>query len=273
MAQPVRTEEGRRIRSAYVAGPGCRLVSSDYSQVEMRVTASESGDARMLDIFRNKQDIHAQTASWMFGIPEGELDEMKHRYPAKRVGFGVLNDISAAGLQRELIKGGGAREEDWPLSRCQEMIHSWFDIYTGVAAYMKASREHAMRYGWVRDMWGRRRLIPGVRMKTEYLRQEALRQAANAPIQMGAQGIIKQAMGELVPLYRSFHRPDSGDVCMPLIQIHDDILMEISKTIADTYLPLQVAVMESAAPPGFQVPLEVDIKVGERWGEMKKWEV
>lgn len=267
MAQPVRTAEGRRIRDGYIAPPGCKLVSCDYSQVEMRVTASESEDKEMLRIFHSGKDIHAQTASRMFGIPIGNLDEMKHRYPAKRVGFGVLNDISAMGLQREMIVGGAA-EADWSVSRCEELIAAWFDVYRGVAAYMKHNREHALRYGYVKDMWGRIRLIPGVRAASRNLKEEALRQAGNAPIQMGAQGVIKEAMGRLVPVYRQLRQ--EGQHVSPIIQIHDDIVMEMGDGIIPMMVPLQISIMESVAPQ-MRVPLVVDAKIGQRWGSLTKW--
>jgi len=200
MAMPVRSEEGRLIRDAFLAAEGCEIGCADYSQVEMRLTADQSRDPRMCEIFLNGEDIHNKTASAMFGIPESRLDEMKHRYPAKRVGFGVLNDISATGLQRELIVGG-ADESDWPIDRCEELIDTWFDIYSGVRAYMDANRSYAAEHGKIVDMWGRVRWTPWALAKTEWKQEEGLKQAGNTPIQSGAQGIIKRAMVKLQPLY------------------------------------------------------------------------
>lgn len=265
MAQPTRSDEGRKVRDCYRAPEGWKLVSGDYSQVEMRVAANDSRDDRMLEIFLGGADIHAQTASWMFGIPVDQLDEMEHRYPAKRVGFGILNLITAEGLQRELEVGGA---HGWTVRRCEDMIRSWFDIFRGVARYMKANGEQAKRFGYVRDMWGRLRYIPGIRSQNKWVRLEAERQAGNAPIQMGAQGIIKEAMGRLVPEYRRW----DGAV-RPLIQIHDDIVWEIRDDVLDEALGVIKRVMEESTPSNFLIPLGVDFKVGERWGSMTKTKI
>lgn len=262
MAQPVRTSEGRRMRDGFVAEDGYIMLSADYSQIEMRTCAHDSQDPELLRIFRLGLDIHSETASWMFGIPIPELDEMLHRYPAKRVGFGVLNDLSAKGLQRELI-AGGAPEAMWPLRRCQDLIDSWFIKYSGVKAWMRESHAHAMRYGWVADMWGRLRFIPGARSPNKWTKMEALRQAGNAPIQMGAQGVIKRAMAALTPWYKSHN----GAV-RPLIQIHDDLVFEIREDVVDEAKAIIPALMEGAVK--LSVPIRVDMKMGKRWGSMEK---
>ena len=265
MAQPVRSSEGRKIRDCYVAEDGMVLLSGDYSQVEMRVAANDSKDEVMMSIFWEGKDIHAVTASNMFGIPISQLDEMKHRYPAKRVGFGILNLITAEGLQRELSSGGAG---GWSVSDCQEMIKSWFQIYKGVAAYMKASGEQAKRYGYIRDMWGRLRYIPGIRSVNRWSRIEAERQAGNAPIQMGAQGVIKEAMGRLVPVYREMNK-EIG-IIRPLIQIHDDIVWEVEEWMVGIVTPIIRKIMIGAITKDFIIPLEVDFKSGKKWGSMKK---
>ena len=259
MAQPTRSEEGRKVRDCYVAPEGYVFLSGDYSQVEMRVAANDSRDEKMMGIFLSGEDIHAYTASEMFGLPISQLDEMKHRYPAKRVGFGILNLITAEGLQRELTVGGAG---EWSLSDCEEMIKAWFDIYSGVAAYMKENGRMARRYGYVRDMWGRIRYIPGISSTNRWVRIEAERQAGNAPIQMGAQGIIKEAMGRLVPVYRRLG-------VKPLIQIHDDIVWEVKKEEVDKVIRELRPIMTDP-PPDFIIPLEVDFKEGSKWGSMKK---
>lgn len=261
MAQPTRSKEGRMVRDCYVAGEGKVLLSGDYSQVEMRVAASEAEDEKMLRVFWSGEDIHAITASEMFGIPVSQVDEKKHRYPAKRVGFGILNLITAEGLHRELVTGGSTIHS---LSDCREMIKAWFEIYHGIAAYMKANGEHAKRFGYVKDCWGRLRYIPGIKSTNRWSRIEAERQAGNAPIQMGAQGVIKEAMGCLVPVYRPW-----GDAIKPMIQIHDDIVWEIEEEVLPIVLPEIKTVMESAGPKEFLVPLEVDFKQGKKWGSMK----
>jgi DNA polymerase-1 len=262
MAQPVRTAEGRKIRDGFEAPEDWWFLSGDYSQVEMRVAAHDSQDEEMLRIFREDLDIHSQTASRMFGIPEGALDEMLHRYPAKRVGFGILNDISAHGLQREMVVGG-AKMADWPLARCKDLIQRWFEVFHGISAYMERSRAEARHRGYVRDMWGRFRRVPGVRSADKRTVADALRQAGNAPIQMGAQGIIKEAMGRLVEVYRDFH-------CVPQIQIHDDLVFLVRDDDMDSFAIVMKAVMEGVAP-FLSVPLKVVMKYGRKWGNMEKW--
>ncbi len=265
MAQPTRSAEGRMVRDCYVAPEGCVLLSGDYSQVEMRVAASEAKDERMLQIFWAGDDIHAITASEMFGIPISRVDEKKHRYPAKRVGFGILNLITAEGLHRELVTGGSTLHS---LDDCRLMVKSWFEIYSGIAAYMKSNGEHAKRHGYVRDMWGRIRYIPGIKSTNRWGRIEAERQAGNAPIQMGAQGVIKEGMGRLVPIYRDLSGIGLGEL-KPLIQIHDDIVWQVGEDLLPLAKDQIKRELEGSAPPGFLVPLEVDFKEGKRWGSLR----
>jgi len=270
MAIPVRTVEGRRVREGFIPADGCVISCADYSQVELRITASESGDRRMCSIFHRGEDIHSKTASEMFGIPESRLDSMKHRYPAKRVGFGVLNDISAHGLQRELVVGG-ANEEDWPVDRCQELIDTWFSVYPGVKTYMDNNRNYAAQHGKVVDMWGRIRWVPWAKTKSKWKRERGLRQAGNAPIQSGAAGVMKRAMANLQPLYVYWRRIKKRRT-VPLIQIHDDLVSEQDKRSYKEVLKEQKRIMESADGGKMKVPLVVDMKVGgENWGTTKKY--
>jgi DNA polymerase-1 len=135
---------------------------------------------------------------------------------------------------------------------------------------MKSVGEYAKRYGYVRDMWGRIRFIPGIRSTNSWVRMEAERQAGNAPIQMGAQGVIKEAMGRLVPVYREINK-ETG-YCQPLIQIHDDIVWEMEEWMVPIVQPRVKQVMEGVAPADFIIPLKVDTKVGGKWGSLEKWE-
>ena len=265
MAQPTRSEEGRKIKDCFVAPEGMLLLECDYSQVEMRIAANDSKDERMMGIFWAGDDIHAITASEMFGVPISRLDEMKHRYPAKRVGFGILNLITAEGLQRELTVGGAG---EWTVDDCKKMIKSWFEIYKGVATYMKSSGEQAKRYGYVRDMWGRIRYIPGIRSTNKWIRMEAERQAGNAPVQMGAQGMIKEAMGKLVSVYHGLSKIGRVD---PLIQIHDSLVWLIDERLGEIARTEIGGVMRGVAPPDFIIPLEVDFKMGKKWGSLVKF--
>jgi uracil-DNA glycosylase family 4 len=266
MAIPVRTMEGRRVRDGFVARPGCSFLSADYSQIEMRVVAHDSQDEVMMGIFRRNADIHVETACAAFQLPPGEIDEMEHRYPAKRVGFGVLNDISPSGLLRELEVGGA---KGWTEGRCQDFIERWFSIYSGVKLYMEEKRVEARRTREVRDMFGRKRLVPEVISAHFWIREAGTRQAANAPIQMGAQGIIKQAMGDLVPTIEEFNQ--QGSIFIPWAQIHDDLPFEVEDDILPIVAPIIKSTMENAVE--LDVPITVDLKVGKRWGSMEKYKI
>jgi uracil-DNA glycosylase family 4 len=267
MAQPVRSVEGRKIRDCYIASDGCVLLSVDYSQIEMRVVAHSSNDEKMLGIINGGLDIHSQTASAIFNIPVEELDEMKHRYPAKSVGFGILYGMGPDGLQKQLVQGG-ADESFWTQGRCRGLIDKWFDMYSGIAAYMRKNRYTASHTGTVTDMWGRIRHVPGAMSPNSAIRERALRQAGNDPIQGGAQGIIKRAMAALTPVYKEYL--SSGRIFRPLIQIHDDIVFEVGKDILEEVVPIVTAIMEGIAP-FMRVGMKVDPKVGERWGSLEKW--
>jgi uracil-DNA glycosylase family 4 len=262
MAQPVRTAEARRVREGFVARPGWVLASMDYSQIEMRVTADQSQDPTMLEVFRKGLDIHSETASRMFNLPVTALDEMKHRYPAKRTGFGILNLISPQGLLREMQVGGAT---GWTEEGCESLIREWFRIYAGVKAWIQENEAEARRTGKIRDMWGRYRLVPEIQCSDSRIVEDGVRQACNAPIQMGAQGIIKRAMGELVGVVREW----GEDSVKPLLQVHDDILWEIREDLAPILIPVIKSVMEGCAR--LSIPTPVDAKCGRRWGEMKKW--
>jgi uracil-DNA glycosylase family 4 len=260
MAIPVRTQEGRELRDAFEAEDGFVFLSGDYSQVEMRVIAHDSQDPVMMDIFWRGADIHSETAAGMFEIPVTSVEEMAHRYPAKRVGFGILNDISAMGLQREFFMGGAGW---WEEGKCQDLIDRWFRVYAGVRRKMDDYRLYSRRHREIRDMHGRRRWVPEVVSVHPYVVEAGLRQAANAPIQMGAQGIIKEAMRQLVPVYSGF----KGSI-RPLIQIHDDLVWEVEEGLVGGIIPIIKDVMENAVK--LSVPILVDFKAGKRWGSMAK---
>lgn len=262
MAMPTRTEDGRRIREGFVARPGYSFLSNDYSQVEMRVIAHISEDPAMLKVFRTGVDLHTATAAGMFEIPPEEVDEMLHCYPAKRVGFGVLNLISAGKLLQEFQVGGAV---GWTEPRCQKVIDDWFKLYYKVAEYVKERKAEARRTGMVRDMFGRVRLIPEIISVHRNIREAGIRQAVNGPIQMGAQGVIKEAMRQLHPILK-----DVGeDTIIPLIQIHDDLVFECKTDSIPVMIPIIQGVMENCVE--LRVPLKVDSKYGPSWSNMTKW--
>ena len=261
MAIPTRTEDGRKIRGGFVAPDGYSFLAGDYSQVEMRIAAHLSQDKNMMHVFNTGQDIHTFTAAGMFEIPVEQIEEMKHRYPAKRVGFGILNLISAKKLLRELEIGGA---EGWTEPRCQNMIDSWFRLYYGIAEYVEDRKAEARRTGMVRDWFGRVRLVPEVMSVHRQIVEAGIRQAVNGPIQMSAQGVIKEAMRQLVPIYQSYTNAE----LTPIIQIHDDLTWLVLNDLIPTIVPVIKMVMEGCVQ--ISVPLKVDFKVGPRWEGMKK---
>lgn len=262
--QPKRGEEGKKIRGGFIASPGCILLRQDYSQIEMRLAAHCSGDSTMLRMFKEGRDIHSETASWIFKIPIGKLDDDKHRYPAKSIGFGILYGITGIGLQKQLLAQGisYSREE------CQSMINSWLEMYSDIADYAEEVKAIARRFGYVSDIFGRRRLVPETMSTIPRIREAGLRQAVNAPIQMGAQGIIKQAMCDLTPIYKKFQSEDY--ICRPLIQIHDELIFEVSEEIIKSVAILCKSFMENAVE--LKIPTPIDQKIGYNWRNTKEIE-
>lgn len=266
MNQPTRSEDGKRIRKAFKAREGCSIVSNDLSQIEMRVLADESGDKGLIKIFTEGLDLHSITASNIFGRPVDQLDEMLHRYPAKRVGFGVVYGITAAGLQEQLLMIG-LDPAHWTIARCQQLIDDWFKLYPDVLMYMEDLIAFALRHGYVKDMFGRRRYLPTIRSASKWTRLEAARQAGNAPIQSGAAGIFKLAMKKLKPIYTQFQK--DGYVCHPLIPIHDDLVFEVQEEIVPLWIPICQDVMQHVVT--LKVPILSEAKVGKNWGEQEKY--
>ena len=244
----------------YVLANG--LVSKN-SQIEMRMAAHCSQDPIMSQVFMDDLDIHSETASRMFHLPIDQLDSMKHRYPAKRIGFGILYGISAVGLLAQMEV---ARAEGWTEISCQELIDSWLRVYQGVAVMMNNNKAYARRHGEIRDMFGRRRLVPEVWSSDKRVIEEGLRYAINAPIQMGAQGVIKTAMANL---WRELAEEIQMGIIRPIIQIHDDLVFEIKEGAVDWVVPLVESIMATAVT--LSIPTPVEPKTGPSWGSLTKF--
>lgn len=261
---PVRDKLGNRIREAFVAAPGCKILSIDYSQIELRVAAHESQDAALIHDFITGIDPHTSTAATAFGIAYEDVDPKKHRYPMKRAGFGVLYGISAKGLL-ELFESEGI--EGWTEQSCQELIDLWFGVHAGVERYMFHVQQRVRQDGKVRDMFGRYKLVPEVYSAHYWLVSRGMRQACNYPIQAGAQEIIKEAMGQLMHVMPEFN--GSGRVCTPLMQIHDELLFEVSDEQLTDVATVCKGIMENVVE--LCVPLKCDVEVGPSWGELKSF--
>ena len=247
---PVRSEEGRRIRKAFIATPGYRLMAADYSQVELRIMAHLSGDATLRRAFAEGQDIHRATAAEVFGAaPEQITDEQ--RRAAKAINFGLIYGMSAWGLARQI---GVERGE------AQQYVDLYFDRFQGVKAYMDGTRASAREQGFVETVYGRRLYLPEINASNQQRRQYAERTAINAPMQGTAADIIKRAMIRV----DEWLRADEPDVLM-VMQVHDELVFEVPESEVDTVATHVRGLMVEAAT--LDVPLEVDIGVGQNWEE------
>ena len=249
---PNRTELGRLIRGAFVPRDGSLLLSADYSQVELRVLAHLSGDALLLNAFRNDQDVHARTAEEVFGS-EAESDPREYRRRAKVINFGIVYGLSAFGLSNRL---GIGRDE------ARAFIDSYFERYQGVRAWLDKTIEEAREKGEVRTLLGRLRPIPDIRSRDYNTRSFAERAAVNSPIQGTAADIIKLAM---IRAGHELHR--RGSQTQLLLQVHDELVFEVPTDEVDAIKGLVRTAMEQAVE--LDVPLRVALNVASNWKDMK----
>ena len=247
---PVRTEEGRKIRKAFVPEPGHVLMSADYSQIELRLLAHVAKIDSLIKAFHDGADIHAMTASQVFGVPVEGMDPMVRRQ-AKAINFGIIYGISAFGLARQL---GIARGE------AQAYIDAYFKKYPGIRAYMDTTKELARRQGFVTTLYGRKCHVTGINEKNPAMRNFAERAAINAPIQGGAADIIKRAMIRMPGALQK-----AGLKSRMLLQVHDELVFEVPEAEVETIQKLARGVMEQVAH--LDVPLVVDTGVGKNWDE------
>lgn len=247
---PIRTAEGRRIRQAFVAPKGYKLLAADYSQIELRIMAHLAKDEGLLDAFRHDRDVHRATAAEVFGV---ELDQVSNdqRRSAKAINFGLIYGMSAFGLAKQI---GVDRKQS------QAYIDRYFARYPGVLAYMERTREQAAAQGFVETLFGRRLYLPEIHSKNQAMRKGAERTAINAPMQGTAADIMKRAMVAVDAWLQ-----ESGLDARVILQVHDELVLEVREDLVDTVRDAICPLMSDAAE--LDVPLVVEVGVGDNWDE------
>ena len=247
---PIRTEEGRRIRRAFVAAPGHVLLSADYSQIELRILAHVAGVDALKEAFREGIDIHALTASQVFKLPLEGMDPMVRR-SAKAINFGIIYGISAFGLARQI---------GVPQGEAKGLIEAYFTQYPGIKDYMERTKKAAHAEGFVTTLFGRKCRLPGINHRNPARRAFSERAAINAPIQGAAADVIKRAM---IPMQGALEAGGLG--ARMLLQVHDELVFEVPEGEVEETSAVVKRVMESAAH--LDVPLTVDVGTGTSWAD------
>jgi len=246
---PVRTEEGRRIRQAFIAPPGWKVMAADYSQIELRIMAHLSSDEGLLRAFHEGGDVHRATAAEVFGVTAEEVTTNQRR-AAKAINFGLMYGMSAFGLAKQLSVDRG---------EASDYMARYFSRYPGVRAYMDATREQAHRDGYVETIYGRRLYLENLTSRNQGLRQGAERAAVNAPMQGSAADIIKRAMIAVAGWLKG------RDDAHMLMQVHDELVFEVRADAVDEVRAAVIERMSGAA--ALAVPLLVDVGVGDNWDQ------
>jgi DNA polymerase-1 len=249
---PIRSELGRRIRAAFVASPGYRLMSADYSQIELRVFAHITGDPVMTEAFQRGEDIHARTAREVFGA-KTKQEEADARRLAKIVNFAIPYVIGPFGL---------AQRTGLTRAQAKKVIEDYYETYTGVRRYMEETPKQVRETGVVRTIFGRIRPIPDINNRSHALRSRAEREAINAPIQGTAADLVKMAM---IRVHERLRKEKLG--ARMILQVHDELLLEVPQNEIDCTIEAVRSEMESVYP--LDVPLVVDVRVGSSWAKDK----
>lgn len=249
---PIRSEEGRRIREAFVAELGCQLLAADYSQIELRILAHYSEDTRLLEAFHSDQDVHALTAAGLFGVKSEQVTE-EQRSIGKTINFSVLYGQSAYGLSAQL---------GISVPEAEEYIHNYYQTYAGVAVYKEKALREAAERGFVETLFGRRRYFPELATASPGIKANIERMAFNTIFQGTAADIIKRAMIQIAETIRQ--EPLVGRM---ILQVHDELIFEFPGEEKERFKEIAVEYMEGAA--ALRVPLKVDLGFGLSWAEAK----
>ncbi len=247
---PIRSEQGAKIRSAFIASKGNVIIAADYSQIELRIMAHISQDEHLLKAFNNDEDVHRATASMMFNLPIEQITN-DHRRKAKAINFGLIYGMSAFGLAKQI---NVSRTE------AKQYIDAYFANYPSVLNYMDSTKELAKEKGFVETLIGRRLYLPQINAKNKMLQQHALRTAINAPMQGSSADIIKQAMLDV----NAWIGKNNPDIKM-IMQVHDELVFEVNASKVDEFAHKIQGLMENAYP--LDIPLKVDVGIGSSWQE------
>lgn len=258
---PIKTEYGRRIRSAFVAAPGYVLATIDYSQIELRIAAGLSGDEKLLRVFKEGGDIHTEVASFVFGVEKDKVDrEMRRR--AKVINFGILYGMGVNALRANLGSSVSRAE-------AAEYLEDYFKTFSGVTAWIEKTKAFVHKHGYVETLYGRRRYFPGIKSTLPGVVAAAERAAVNAPMQGTQADIIKLAMIEADAM---IEREGLRDRVKLLLQVHDELMYEVAEKDVDELVPRLRQVMESIIEGDMLagVPIIAEASTGKNWGDMRK---
>jgi len=257
---PIRTEEGRAIRSAFVAQKGYSLVSIDYSQIELRVAAIMSGDEKLIDIFVRGEDVHSGVAARVFGVAQDAVDaEMRRK--AKVINFGILYGMGVNALRANLGEGTSKAE-------AQEFLTAYFNTFTRLAEYLEETKRFAFKNGYTETLFGRRRYFLGIRSSIPYVRASAERMAINAPIQGTAADMLRIAM---IQIHARLQEEGEEDNVRMLLQVHDELVFEVregKEKVVEVVRGILEGILKGKEDHG--VPIVASLARGKNWGEMTK---
>ncbi len=256
---PIRTEESRAIRRAFVADPGYTMVGIDYSQIELRIAAILSGDSKLIEIFARGEDVHTGVAVRVFGVtPEEVTSEMRRK--AKVINFGILYGMGVNALRQNL-------GEDTSREEAQSFLNAYFNTFTRLAEYLEETKEYARSQGYTETLFGRRRHFPGITSSAPFIRAQAERMAINAPIQGTAADVMRIAMNEVYAHLKTEGR--FGEVRM-LLQVHDELVFEIKDELIAEVVPKLKAIMENVLrdQTTYGVPIKADVAIGPNWADL-----
>lgn len=261
---PIRTEEGRLVRGAFIAEKGYKLVAIDYSQIELRIAAIMSEDPALIEIFKKGEDVHTGVAMRVFGVNEDEVTGNMRR-KAKVINFGILYGMGVNALRQNL-------GDDTPRQEAQEFLNAYFNTFTKLAEYLEDTKTFARNNGYTETIFGRRRHFPGISSSVPFIRAQAERMAINAPIQGTAADCMRVAMRDVAAYIEKEKLEKEVGL---LVQVHDELIFEIKEEKLDSAISKIVEIMEGtlSGKETHGVPLVADVKVGENWHDMSAYTI